>query len=350
MITHAPGVVLNSIEPKTGAWNLSDLGSASDLTVFSCFHCGGGSTMGYKLAGFDVLGGVEIDPKMMAIYRKNHRPKHSYLMGVQEFNQIDLADYPDELKNLDILDGSPPCSVFSLSGSRDKKWGDEHNFAEGNAKQRQDDLFFHFIETAARLQPKVVVAENVEGLIRGKARGYVKEIFAAFTAAGYRPQLFLLNSSRMGVPQSRSRTFFVASRKDLDFPKIRLEFNEETISLRDALVGTSSSGAKPLTPKCEQLWRMTKRGHSFKEVANGSYFNESRLAWDRPAFTQTATKQGCHPDEPRRMSPSEVVRIQTFPDDYDFGTANAGYVCGMSVPPFMTQRIALAIRNQWLAA
>ena len=88
-------------------------------TVFSCFHCGGGSTMGYKLAGCRVLGGVEIDPAMMAVYRANHHPEHSYLMGVGDFVKIPDADLPAELFDLDILDGSPPCSTFSTSGLRE---------------------------------------------------------------------------------------------------------------------------------------------------------------------------------------------------------------------------------------
>ena len=105
-----------------GPWKLTDLATVpkNGLTAFSCFHCGGGSTMGYKLAGFNMLGGVEIDPEMMGIYRANHKPKHSYLMGVQQFNELPLLSLPDELKNLDLLDGSPPCSVFSMAGKREK--------------------------------------------------------------------------------------------------------------------------------------------------------------------------------------------------------------------------------------
>ena len=57
----------------------------------------------------------------------------------------------------------------------------------------------------------------------------------------------------------------------------------------------------------------------------------------------------CHPDEPRHLSPSETIRVQSFPDDYDFKGKDPNYVCGMSVPPFMTQRVALAIREQWLS-
>ena len=188
-----------------GPWNLTDLAVVpkNGLTAFSCFHCGGGSTMGYKLAGFNMLGGVEIDPEMMTIYRANHNPKHSYLMGVQQFNELPLDSLPDELKNLDLLDGSPPCSVFSMAGKREKKWGSEHHFREGQKRQRLDDLFMHFIEVGQRLQPKVIVAENVKGLILGNAKGYVKEIFAAFREAGYDAQLFLFNAARMGVPQAR---------------------------------------------------------------------------------------------------------------------------------------------------
>lgn len=103
-------------------WKLKDTVFPSDKgTVFSCFACGGGSTMGYKLAGFDVIGCNEIDPRMMSIYCKNHNPKFPFLEPIQTFK--DKQDLPPELFNLDILDGSPPCSTFSMAGSREKAWG-----------------------------------------------------------------------------------------------------------------------------------------------------------------------------------------------------------------------------------
>ena len=216
------------IKLKTGPWNLTDLKDVpkNGKTVFSCFHCGGGSTMGYKLAGFDVLGGVEIDPDMMAIYRTNHHPKHSFLMGVEQFNKLPREKIPDELFKLDILDGSPPCSSFSMAGSREKAWGEKKRFREGQAEQILDDLFFHFIETARILQPKIVIAENVKGLVIGKAKGYVKQIFQMFNLAGYETQLFLLNAAAMGVPQRRERTFFIARRKGLYQSKVEFRFSE----------------------------------------------------------------------------------------------------------------------------
>jgi len=86
-------------------WTLKDANFTKDKgKVFSCFACGGGSTMGYKLAGFDVLGCNEIDPKMIEAYKANHNPKYAYLEPIQTFKL--RTDLPDELYNLDILDGS----------------------------------------------------------------------------------------------------------------------------------------------------------------------------------------------------------------------------------------------------
>lgn len=74
--------------------------------------------MGYKLAGFQHLGGVEIDPKMAKIYQTNHTPTYFYLEDIRDFNL--RTDLPEELYDLDILDGSPPCSAFSMSGKREE--------------------------------------------------------------------------------------------------------------------------------------------------------------------------------------------------------------------------------------
>ena len=337
-------------KPKriTGPWRLADLAGIepNGLTAFSCFHCGGGSTMGYKLAGFRVLGGVEIDPQMMEMYQANHKPQHSYLMGVQDFNKIPRAKLPDELKTLDLLDGSPPCSVFSMAGKREKKWGSEHHFREGQQKQRLDDLFMHFIEMARVLQPKVVVAENVKGLILGNAKGYVKEIFGAFHAAGYDAQLFLFNAARMGVPQARERTFFIARRRSLGWEPLKLAFSEPPVTLRQALAGTKGDG-KPLGPKASDLWKHTARGENFSKAAGGSWFTWNRLSWNRPSPSVVSGSPPSHPDESRHLSHSETIRVQSFPDDYNFQKRDANYVCGMSVPPFMTQRVALEIGRQW---
>ena len=103
----------NSIDRFSWKWSLKDIVQDKDVKVFSCFSCGGGSTMGYKRAGFQVLGNVEIDPRMNKIYLKNQHPKYNFNMDLRDFNNLD--ELPDELYHLDILDGSPPCSTFSTA-------------------------------------------------------------------------------------------------------------------------------------------------------------------------------------------------------------------------------------------
>lgn len=335
---------------RTGPWKLSDLKDVpkNGLKVFSCFHCGGGSSMGYKLSGYDVLGGVEIDPKIMEIYRTNHNPRHSYLMGVEEFNKIPDEDLPMELFQLDILDGSPPCSSFSMAGAREKKWGTSSKFREGQTDQVLDDLFFHFIRTAEKLKPKVVIAENVKGLLIGSARGYVKEIFKAFDEAGYICQLFLLNASKMGVPQRRERTFFISRRKDLAVSPIKFMFSEKDISVKESFVGITKLG-RALIGDSISLWENTKPGQSFEDAhPKGFRFNEKKLPENLPAMTITTKGTQYHYASPSRILDEHYIRLQSFPDDFNFLTEKAQYVSGMSVPPFMMQRVADQIERQWL--
>lgn len=327
---------------KTGPWNLSELKDIpkNGYNVFSCFHCGGGSTMGYKLSGFNVLGGVEIDPEMMAVYKENHKPALSYLMGVQDFNKIDPQTLPKPLRELDILDGSPPCSSFSMAGSREKAWGKNKKFREGQAVQVLDDLFFHFIETARLLQPKVVVAENVKGLIMGKAKGYVKEIAQLFNHAGYELQLFLLNAAFMGVPQKRERTFFIARRKDLKLPKLDLKFNEKPILFKDIMSGEG----KQLPKSLKEDWHRLKKNKQKKYISS---------AIPKDIFPTLVAKNGkgaCvyRPDKPMFISQNDARRVQTFPEDYNFDKFDAHYICGMSVPPYMMNRVSKQIELQWL--
>jgi len=244
-------------------WKLSDGYPAKGidrhgLKVFGTFVCGGGSSMGHKLAGYEHLGGVEIDPKIAAVYKANHHPKYFYTEDIRSF--INRTDLPDELYQLDVLDGSPPCSTFSTAGLREKAWGKEKTFAEGQKKQRLDDLFFEYIKLAEKLQPKAVIAENVKGLIHGNAKQYVNRIFRAFENAGYETQLFLLNAASMGVPQKRERVFFVARRKDLNFAEIKLLFDEKPIPFKQ--ISDSSDRKCNLTDLELKYWVMSENGKS----------------------------------------------------------------------------------------
>jgi len=338
-------------------WTLKDANFTKDKgTVFSCFACGGGSTMGYKLAGFDVIGCNEIDPKMAECYKANHKPKHCFVEPIQTFKERD--DLPEELFNLDILDGSPPCSSFSMAGNRKKDWGKDKKFREGQAEQVLDTLFFDFIELGKKLQPKVIVAENVKGLLLGEAQQYVDRILTAFDEAGYYVDFTLLDASKMGVPQRRERVFFYAIRKDLyrgpfsdlfgTRPVLGLGFDEAPVAykeFRSNCTIQTINGEKML-----HYWGLTKPGKSFSEVhETGSYFNEVKLHPDKPFPTIRASGLPYDYDIPREATTAEVCCAGTYPQDYNFKTNKAGYLIGMSVPPVMTAQIATRIYEQWLS-
>ena len=343
-------------------WTLKNANFTKDKgTVFSCFACGGGSTMGYKLAGFDVLGCNEIDPKMIKAYKTNHKPKYAFLEPIQTFKL--RKDLPEELYNLDILDGSPPCSSFSMAGNREKDWGKDKKFREGQVKQKLDTLFFDFIDLAKELQPKVVIAENVKGLLQGEAKKYVRNIYKEFENAGYYCQHWLLDASKMGVPQRRERVFFICLRKDLakpflynkdiftQAPKLELNFNEKAILFKDII---DMQGRK-LSENMAKVWGYRKDGDSSMQQASerltgkSTYFSQSYLYQNKTPGTLTSHEDSqVLYDAPKYTSKNEACKIGSYPLDYDFGGKKPHYLIGMSVPPVMTAQIATEVYKQWI--
>ena len=310
------------------------------LKVFSCFACGGGSTMGYKLAGCDVIGCCEIDPKMNKVYVENHKPKYNFLMDIREFNK--KKDLPEELYNLDILDGSPPCTTFSMAGEREESWGKKKKFREGQAEQTLDDLSFIFIDTVAKLRPKVMIMENVEGLIKGEAWSYVQKIYKQLSDIGYKCKHWLLKGENMGVPQKRHRVFFVATRLDFDLDKLDMSFNYEPITYREVKCGKH----KELFTERARIAKQSIKGEKslcetiLRIKGKETYFSEKIIYENEVCNTVTSggneiwiENTGTH------LNQEEIVNIQTFPQDYDFLSEKVKYICGMSVPPIMVKRI-----------
>ena len=312
--------------------------------------------MGYKRAGYHVLGCVEIDPAINAIYRRNLRPENNYLMDLRDFNRLPDADIPPELFALDVLDGSPPCSTFSLAGKREKAWGVEKRFKEGQAKQTLDDLFFVFLETVERLRPRAVVAENVTGLVKGNAKGYVNAILARFREIGYAVQLFVLNAAFMEVPQRRERVFFVANR--CGFPPLRLDFRYPPVTFGE--VKTPQGEPVPLSEDPNALCRLLAKARDgdtkLSDVCERERGRNVRFNWclvrdGDVSPTLTASIPHIRMPERTTFSAGDFRACATFPEDYDFGdraAKTAQYLCGMSVPPSMAAHVADEIRTQWL--
>lgn len=307
--------------------------------------------MGYKLAGFDVIGANDIDPEMAWHYKKNHNPKHYFLCPIRDLLTMDL---PPELYELDVLDGSPPCSSFSMAGNREKDWGKNKHFREGQAKQVLDDLFFDFLDVAERLQPKVIIAENVKGMLIGNAKGYTKMVVCRFKELGYQVQVFLVNAADCGVPQRRERVFFCAIR--VKHQKLSINPKLKWVSAGGSMADINASGLERITSTKERkYWNLTPPGSSLavgckKSTGKNAWFNNVKLSGSAPSCTLSSNCQNfTHWSEPRRLALGEWIRLGSFPDDYIAKTPKLGkYLIGMSVPPKMMQVVAEAVRDQWL--
>lgn len=337
-------------------WKFDDYPKQKNgLKVFSCFACGGGSTMGYKLAGCEVLGCCEIDKKMNEVYVKNHNPKYNFLMNIRDFNKLPNEQIPDDLFDLDILDGSPPCTTFSMAGKREEGWGKKKKFREGQAEQTLDDLSYIFIETVNKLKPKTVIMENVEGLLLGEAFEYVKEIYKKFDDAGYYVYHWLLKGENMGVPQTRHRVFFVAIKKELKIKphELRMDFNYEKVPYKSIKCESGIS----INSNTQDYIMMGKAIPSDRTIADiyerlgekPRRFSAA-LCWDdRVLPTIVAKLFHYRPVERTKISAHDIISAQTFPQDYDFidnSYGNIAYMCGMSVPPIMIKRIVNKLIEQ----
>ena len=184
------------------------------FNAISTFSGCGGSSLGYKMAGFNLLWASEFIPAAQDTYRANHP---NTILDTRDIRIVKPQEILDAIRiergQLDLFDGSPPCASFSTAGKRHKGWGQVKKYSD--TEQRTDDLFFEYARLIDGIQPKVFVAENVSGLVKGVAKGYFIEILTALRALGYNVQVRLLDASWLGVPQVRWRTIFVGVRNDL---------------------------------------------------------------------------------------------------------------------------------------
>lgn len=203
-------------------------------TVASTFSGGGGSSLGYRMAGFRVAWANEFLAEARESYEANHPRSVVDGRDVREVKGAEvLAACGLERGELDLLDGSPPCTPFSTAGKRAKGWGKERQTSDG--VQRDDDLFLEYARLVDEIQPRVFVAENVSGLVKGVAKGYFKIILARLEDAGYKVVAKMLDAKWLGVPQSRTRVIFVGVREDLGVEPAHPKPLPYYYSIRDAI-------------------------------------------------------------------------------------------------------------------
>lgn len=300
--------------------------------------------MGYKLAGFDHLGGVEFTDHYSKVYKHNHKPRHFYQEDIRLFNE--RTDLPEELFNLDMLDGSPPCAAFSTAGAREKNWGKVKEY-EGK-QQVKDDLVYVYCDTIEKLKPKVFLLENVSGLAKGNAQIYLKNVIKRLSE-NYNVQVFLLYAASMGIPQIRNRVFVIGLRKDFSLPKLELNFQVPQLGFEVTKKYWNLGGPDIAKYSIGDLW------DEFEFGSHEVRFSLKKPYLKKPCYTilesdsNAATAGVCHPLVKRKLNLEEVRMLCTFPKDYDFLDINGVSVMGRSVLPVMMANISNQIYKQWLS-
>lgn len=353
--------------------------SARNLfTVISTFAGGGGSSTGYRLAGANIIAINEFVEEAIKTYSTNF-PDTKIIPG--DIKKLTAKDFLDaaNLKpgELDILDGSPPCSAFSVAGKREKGWAghvtdtrksyfdDDGNiieegeievqegikkYSDGKTVEAIEDLFLEFIRIAKEIKPKVIVAENVKGITFGEAKSKLYEFVNSFEKIGYQVTYQVLNAADFGVPQARERTLFVCIREDvcdaigLNFLNIHSTvFPNATyakhISLREAIEDIEND-----PNELQELYDYVQNGFqkdwitklpfnptrhtkpSDKEFRDwnpkASCFNMIRPCPDLPSPTLTQRGQQksvsgvFHYAENRKFTIKELKRIMSLPEDF----------------------------------
>ncbi|WP_440683226.1 DNA (cytosine-5-)-methyltransferase [Cysteiniphilum halobium] len=325
------------------------------------FAGAGGLALGLEKAGFKHVFLNEIDKDACATLRHN-RPHWNI-----DHADISIVDFNKYKHKIDLLSGGFPCQAFSYAG---KKLGFD---------DIRGTLFFEFARAAKEIQPRVLLAENVRGLLSHDNGNTFRTIKEVFDEIGYvlliEPKV--LKAIFFQVPQKRERLFFVAVRKDLFFDGLSFHWPspyKKILTLKDVLKKgdlydcdvPESIGSVYPKRKREILDHVPQGGYwrhlpddLQKEYMQKSYFlgggktgMARRLSWEEPSLTLTcapAQKQTerCHPEETRPLTIREYARIQTFPDDWKFcGSMSSQYKqIGNAVPVNLSYAVGRSIVN-----
>lgn len=317
------------------------------MKVFSFFSGVGGNTLGYRLAGLDVVYANEILESSADTYEHNFKIK----VDRRDIRKINGTELIEKYGQPDIIDGSPPCASYSMAGSREKGYGKAKLYA-GEYSQRTDDLLDHYIRICLEIKPNNIVFENVTGLTRGRAFNVLKSIKEQLEANGYNCSAFIVNASDQGVPQDRRRLFFRASLLNQPTNPIsvskgspikeaigKIENSEE--ELAEVNIARFATGKE---------WKRLKQGEQSKK-----YFSLLRTNPNKICPTITAKpyeKMGAagitHYDEPRVFTYPELLKLSGFPDNFEFigNRKQARERLGRIVCPPSMKAIAETIKNE----
>ena len=334
-------------------------------TYGTTFSGAGGTSLGLEyLNRFQNVFYNELDRKQSTLYNLNLHPKYSFDMPIQELLNEDLSDKP-EMFDLDVLQASPPCSLFSASNLKaDSMKGvesDKFSCAESAGHcQIIDELYQPAIELCGKLQPKVFIIENVVGMTFKKNKIYIDDIYARLDKLGYTTMHKVVKGEDIGLPQKRNRVFFVAVRSDVDFNNFNLSFNEPRVLIKD--IKYTDEPTRPLTEHKLNVLKYYK----YKDKDCGKInervfgkrtgFSTNLPIFDEDTFNTITTKLDSNIivmkiDNGFTFMPptqQQLIQAQSFPLDYNFNNRSVYYALGMSVAPLMIAKIVEKVEEEIL--
>lgn len=321
------------------------------------FAGAGGLALGLERAGFDVVLLNEWDKNACATLRLN-RPNWNVVQA-----DIETIDFKPYLGKIDFLSGGFPCQAFSYAG-----------LGKGFEDIR-GTMFFQFARAIEEVQPKIILGENVRGLLNHDKGCTLETIKKTLTALGYHliePRV--LNAVHYRVPQKRERLFIVGIRKDLPLAPLWQwpQPHHRPMLMRDALragelfaCDVPESQGQLYTEYKKSVLDLVPPGGCWRDLPDdiarqymkGSYLlgggrtgMARRLSWDEPSLTLTCAPaqnqtERCHPEHTRPLTVREYARIQTFPDDWQFtGSLAQQYKqIGNAVPVNLAQAVGQQI-------
>ena len=348
------------------------------FTVVSTFAGGGGSSTGYRLAGGNVLAINEFVTAAQETYADNYPDTYIFKEDIRELTgEMILKKIGMEKGELDILDGSPPCSSFSVIGAGEKGWEKVKKYSD--TEQRTDDLFFEFARILGEVQPKVFVCENVKGITQGASKkllgsdqyGLFGEhedtIIHTLAKCGYNVRYKILNAKHFSVPQSRERTIFIGVRKDLGitptfpFPSRQLIGIGKVIPSIDYIscgAGFGEDENRLVTPEkpcytiledgigVRRRYRVARKGMNLESIPE----KHRELYYSMEEFANVDYIEDKDYQDNSRLTIKELKLICGFPTDYILkGSYSKQWErLGRAVPPLMMYEIAKHIYQKVL--
>lgn len=328
-------------------------------TVISTFAGCGGSSLGYKLAGFKELLAIDFNKNAVETFKLNF-PEVPVLQ--RDITTVSAGELLDNLGlnvgELDVLDGSPPCQGFSIVGKR--KVSDSRN-----------ELFKSFVELIIGLKPKVFVMENVSGQIKGDMKGMFIEIVNTLKSLDYKVKVKLMNAKYYDVPQSRQRLIYIGVRNDINLMPVFPVPNNNLISVGKAIENVNNKTFRPMRDIDTEVYSYAKvNGSILKNVPYDlilkwapRFINNKKLTFrgvrrlnpSKPSPTilkliTISSNDFIHPKENRQITIEEAKRLCSFPDSFVLnGNFNEQWaVLGNAVMPNMMKAIAINIKENIL--